>query len=183
MEGEDQIGALERHRRRLAEQRDRFSDLIGTIDRTIAGLKGETQMSNADLYKGFSPEKQTEYEAWLVDTYGGDMPERIAVSRRAWDKLSEAERGAVMDELKDIETALAQGLRMGVPPEAPALAGQVRRHKAWVAQMWDKPCPPDAYRGLAEMYLAHPDFGARFEAIEPGFTGWLVAAMKAHADA
>lgn len=183
MEGEDQIGALERHRGRLAEQRDHFNDLIETVDKTIAGLKGETHMSNADLYKGFSPEKQAEYEAWLIDSYGGDMPERIAVSRRAWDKLSEAERGAVMDELKDIETALAQGLRMGVPPEAAAVAGQVKRHKAWVAQMWDKPCPPEAYRGLAQMYLAHPDFRTRFEAIEPGFTDWLAEAMKAHADA
>ena len=31
-------------------------------------------MRNADLYKGISPDKQAEYEAWLVEQYGGDMP-------------------------------------------------------------------------------------------------------------
>ena len=49
------------------------------------------------------------------------------------------------------------------------------------AAAWDKPCPPAAYSGLADLYLSHPDFVKRYETIAPGFAEFLVAAMKAHA--
>jgi MerR family transcriptional regulator, thiopeptide resistance regulator len=55
------------------------------------------------------------------------------------------------------------------------------RHRAWVATMWDKPCPPQAYAGLAEMHLSHPDFVARYEAIAPGYSDYHAAAMQAYA--
>src|SRR5690606_4166904 len=58
LEGEDQLEVLARHREQLQAHRERLSVLIETIDRTIAGIKGEGTMSNADLYKGFSAEKQ-----------------------------------------------------------------------------------------------------------------------------
>src|SRR5687767_2624703 len=58
LEDEDQVGVLLQHRARLAAERERYGVLIETIGRTISELKGETPMKNADLYKGFSPEKQ-----------------------------------------------------------------------------------------------------------------------------
>ncbi|MBO9582487.1 MAG: TipAS antibiotic-recognition domain-containing protein, partial [Sphingobium sp.] len=42
-------------------------------------------------------------------------------------------------------------------------------------------CPPEAYAGLADLYLAHPDFRTNFDKAGEGFTDWLVAAMKAYA--
>lgn len=45
--------------------------------------------------------------------------------------------------------------------------------------MWGKPCSPAAYAALAETYLAHPDFIARYEALSPGFSRWLTRAMRA----
>jgi hypothetical protein len=47
--------------------------------------------------------------------------------------------------------------------------------------MWGKECPLASYGGLADLYLAHPDFVARYEAHGEGFTGWLTGAMKAYA--
>jgi hypothetical protein len=46
--------------------------------------------------------------------------------------------------------------------------------------MWSKECPPASYGGLADLYLAHPDFVARYEAYGEGFTAWLTTAMKAY---
>lgn len=177
----DQVGVLLRHREKLVAERARFSTLIATIDRTVADLKGEDTMTNADLYKGFSPQKQAEYEAWLIDTYGEPMQRSVEHSRKAYAKMTEAEREAVMQELKSLETGLAEGLRRGVDPQSHALDVLLDRHRAWISQMWDKPCPLEAYAGLADMYLAHPDFRTRFETIEPGFTAYLTTAMKAYA--
>jgi DNA-binding transcriptional MerR regulator len=181
MEGDDQIGALLRHRERLVAEQVRFSQLIKTIDRTVAELKGEDTMTNADLYKGFSPEKQAEYEAWLIERYGERIRENVERSRKAVAKMTETERDAQMQELKSLEQGLAEGLRRGVAPESSALDPLLERHRAWVGQMWDRPCTREAYGGLADIYLAHPDFRARYESVEPGFTDYLTAAMKAYA--
>lgn len=181
LEGADQVGVLLRHREKLEAERERFRVLIETIDRTVADIKGETPMPNADLYKGFSAERQAEYEAWLIERYGDPMKDDIARSRKAMAQMSEAEKQAVMDQLRDIETALAEGMKRGLEPASDAINGVIARHRAWVAAAWDKPCPSEAYSGLADLYQSHPDFVRRYETLAPGFTDFLVAAMKAHA--
>lgn len=181
LEGADQVGVLLRHREKLAAGRERFRILIETIDRTVADIKGETPMPNADLYKGFSAEKQAAYEAWLIERYGDPMKDDIARSQKARAKMSEAEQQAVMEQLRDIETALAEGMKRGIDPTAEPVDRLVQRHRAWVAAAWDKPCPPGAYLGLADLYRSDPDFVKRYETIALGFTDFLVTAMKAHA--
>lgn len=138
-------------------------------------------MRNADLYKGISAEKQAEYEKWLIEKYGGDMPDRIAVSRKKYDALTDAEKQALQDELMEIEIAWADAMKSGVPADAKTLDPLLARHRAWVAAMWNKPCPPDAYAGLADLHLSHPDFVKRYETIAPGFSDYHAASMKAYA--
>lgn len=181
LEGEDQVGVLMRHRERLEAEQERFRILIETIDRTVANIKGETHMANADLYKGFSADKQAEYEAWLIARDGEAMRANIEHSRKAMAKMNEAEQEAMMATLRDIETGLAEGMKRGIDPASDAIDGLLTRHRAWVAAAWDKPCPPEAYAGLADLYLSHPDFVARYETIAPGFAAWLTDAMKTHA--
>ena len=181
LEGGDQLGVLMQHRERLESHRERLSVLMETIDRTIAGIKGEGTMSDADLYKGFSAEKQAGYEAWLIEHYGPGMRDAIHHSRMRWSQQNEEGRAAAMQELQAIESALAEACRRDVDPQAGAVDGLLRRHRAWVAMMWDKPCPPQAYAGLADLYLSHPDFVARYEQLAPGFAQYLAGAMKAHA--
>jgi DNA-binding transcriptional MerR regulator len=181
LEGEDEVGVLLRHRERLEAQRERFRVLIETIDRTVADLKGEADMTNTDLYRGFSAEKQAEYEAWLVAQYGDRMKADITRSRTAMAKMPEAGQVAMMDTLRDIETALAEGMKRGVDPAGETVSRLLERHRAWVAAAWDRPCTLDAYAGLADLYMSHPDFVKRFETIAEGFAVWLTDAMKAHA--
>lgn len=139
-------------------------------------------MQDKDLYAfSMSPEKQAEYEAWLVETYGEDIHEHIAVSRRKLDVLAEDERAALMMELERIENGLAEGLRRGIPPQAASLDPLIARHHKWISAMWNQPAPLEAYAGLADTYLAHPDFIARYEQIEPGFAQYLATAMRSWA--
>jgi DNA-binding transcriptional MerR regulator len=179
--GFDRLKALQSQRERLAAEAKRYAQLVRTIDRTIASLQGDRVMKNADLYKGIAPEKQAEYEAWLVDRYGGDMEERVALSRKAYAELGEEQKQQLQDELYELEQGLAEGLRRGLPLGSPSLDPLLRRHREWVAFMWGRPCPPDAYAGLADLYLSHPDFVARYEAIEPGFAEYLAGSMKVYA--
>jgi DNA-binding transcriptional MerR regulator len=185
LEGENQIGVLRQHREKLQAERERYRILIETIDRTIAELKGEKPMANSDLYKGFSPEKQAGYEAWLIERYGEPMRSGIEDAKKAHAKLSPAEQTTFFvtqgKELYEVEQALAGALRNGVDPGSDGVDLLITRHRAWVGAMWGRPCSPERYSGLADLYLAHPDFVARYESIEKGFTEYLTSAMKRHA--
>lgn len=177
----DQLKALKSQRDKLAREAKRYARLVRTIDRTIASLNGDEAMRNAELYKGISPEKQAEYEAWLIERYGGDLPERIAVSKKKYEALTDAEKQTLQQELIDVELAWAAAMKNGVPAESKSLDPLLKRHRAWVATMWDKPCPPGAYHGLADLHLGHPDFVTRYETIAPGFSDYHAASMKAYA--
>lgn len=139
-------------------------------------------MKHADLYEGFAPEKQEEYESWLIERYGGDLRKHIDRSKAKFSALAAAEKEKIMQQLAEIEADLAEGCRRKIAADSPALAPVLERHREWVAYMWDRPCPPEAYAGLADLYLAHPDFRARYERLEAGFCDYLVSAMKAHAE-
>jgi DNA-binding transcriptional MerR regulator len=181
LEGKDQIAVLRQHREKLAAERERYRILIETIDRTIEDLKGERLMTNADLYKGFSPEKQSGYEAWLIERYGESMRAGIGHAKSSYAELSPTGQEALGKELQELEEALAGALRHGIDPASDGVDALLERHRAWVAQMWGRPCRPEAYAGLADLYLAHPDFVARYERIEKGFAEYLAGAMKLHA--
>jgi hypothetical protein len=76
---------------------------------------------------------------------------------------------------------LAAAFKSGAAPEDATNTPLLARHHAWIAAMWDRACPPDAYAGLADMYLEHPDFRTNLDCAGEGFTDWLVIAMKAYA--
>jgi len=181
LEGDDQIGVLRLHRAKLEAERERYRVLIETIDRTIAGLEGERLMANADLYQGFSREMQSGYEAWLIERYGEPVRIGIEQAGSSYAKLARTEQEALGAELRQVEAALAGAMRNGIDPAAAVVDLLIRRHRAWVAAMWGRPCSAESYSGLAELYLSHPDFVARYERIEKGFAEYLAAAMKSHA--
>jgi MerR family transcriptional regulator, thiopeptide resistance regulator len=177
----DRLQALETQKQRLLREADRYRRLVQTIDRTIADLKGERAMRNNEMYRGFAPEKQAGYESWLIQRYGGDMPERISASRRKFESLSDEEKRRLAEAVTEIEGDWAEAMRQGVPADSPSLSPLLERHRDWVASMWARDCPPEAYGGLADLHLSHPDFVARYEALEPGFADYHARAMKAYA--
>jgi hypothetical protein len=80
-----------------------------------------------------------------------------------------------------VEAALIGALRGRVDPAAAAVEALIKRHRAWVSAMWGRSCSAEAYSGLADLYLQHPDFVARYEGLAKGFAAYLASAMKLHA--
>ena len=110
------------------------------------------------------------------------MRERIEESKTKLASLGKDGVAARLAEGEDAGKALTQAFHGGAAPDDPANNPLLARHHAWIAAMWNKACPPEAYAGLADLYLEHPDFRAKFDGDGgTGFTAWLVAAMKAYA--
>jgi DNA-binding transcriptional MerR regulator len=175
--GPDRLGQLRAQKARLESEAARYRLLVETIGRTIDSLshQGEHTMEHADLYKGFSPGKQAAYEAEAASLYGKDAVDQSIAAVKA---RGPAGQQKMMDELAEIELAIAARQRHGTPASDPDLAPLVERHRLWVGAMWGKPCTPQAHAELADMYASHPDFRSRYEAIAAGFTDYLVIAIK-----
>ena len=177
----DRLQLLKAQREKIAASMTQYAAMMTTIDRTIARLEGDMTMKDRDLYSGIvSTDKQAEYEAWLVERYGPDVNAEIERGHVQMANLTEEDRRKWMDELREIENMLAEGLRRGLPPQSLALDPALERHRRWVGASQGGECGPQTYAELADVYQ-HPDFRARYEAIEPGFADYLVTAMKAWA--
>jgi len=180
-EGRDRVEILSQHRDMLTERIESSRQLLRTIDRTIAQLNGEGTMNDKDLYHGFAPEKQAEYEKQLIDHLGERAREGIEASKAHWGKLRKEDMQAALEEGGAAEMALVERFHSGDAIDAPRVTPALDRHRAWVSRMWGRECPPQAYGSMADLYSSHPDFRARYEAHGEGFTDWLAGAMKAYA--
>jgi MerR family transcriptional regulator, thiopeptide resistance regulator len=176
----DALDRLIAHRNRLQDQVHQTTDAISTLDATIAYLKGENDMAIENLYRSVRPKKQAEYERWLIDTYGVDMAAMIETSKAALES-GNVDLDVAMARLRQIETALVGLFESGLEPGAPDCHETLEAHRALMTQLWAKPCDPDGFAGLADIYMTHPDFVARYETLSPRFSSWLPAAMKEHA--
>lgn len=58
----DKIEALESHKKVLKNDLDRIKNLIKTIDKTIAHLRGKETMKLEEIFNGFTTEKQELYK-------------------------------------------------------------------------------------------------------------------------
>lgn len=179
--GFDKLETLRRQRARLEAEAKRYAGMVRTIDRTIARLKGDGAMKDADLYANvISPEKQAEYEQWLIDRYGPDMERQIERSRKRAAELKKEDWAEAMQEFDQVVEPIAEAFRRGVPPQARSLDPAIARHRDWVSWAWDNEASPQAYAGLADVY-DHPDFAARFNKMGDGFAAYLTSAMRSWA--
>lgn len=177
--GFDRMAALRRHRERLEAETRRYRKLVRTIDQTLAELEGEQQMDDKDLYKGFAPEKQAEYETYIADRFGRAELDASKARMKGWSK-DDFQRLA--DGWEEIEGGLAKALTDGLPADAEAVQALVRRQAAWIGQSWGRAPAREAFVGLSHLYRDHPDFRARYEARADGLTEYLVEAMRVFAE-
>ncbi len=176
---------LKKHKTRLEQDQRRQLQLIKTIERSIDELNGVKKMNVNDLYKGFSKEKQANYEKELIDIRGpaiaieiDEAKKKLKVDAAGGEDQLIAQR---MAELADIEGEIVLALQGGVSAESDDLDTIIGRHHNWVSQWWKKQPDQAAYIGLSQMYESHPDFVARYEALAPGLTAYLAKAMVAFA--
>ncbi|MDB5430385.1 MAG: transcriptional regulator, MerR family [Caulobacter sp.] len=179
----DRAAALKAHRKALDGEARRLKQLVRTIDDTLAALEGDKEMDDTAMYLGFSPEKQAEYEAWLVDRYGGDMRTHIDDAKAKMKDWGKGDFAVLQAEAGEIEQAMAKALATGLPADSAGVRALMGRHHAWVGRSWKKPPTRDAFIGLGDLYLENPDFKARYDAIAPGLAEYYAAAMRAFAEA
>lgn len=160
----DQVASLRRHLKSLRERRAQIDVLIATVEKTIDSLEGDKTMTDKERFEGLKREAIEQNER----TYGVEARERfgdnvidaanerlLVLDETAWNDLSKLE-AAIKEQLR---LALATGDASGA--EADAL---VRMHARWVSAHWPEGSfSLEAYRGLADGYLADQRFIAYYD--------------------
>jgi DNA-binding transcriptional MerR regulator len=176
----DKAAALRSHRDVLLKQSVRTSELISTIDRTLAHLSGSTSIKENEMYQGFDPKKQAEYEKEIIDLYGDSGREKIEESRRNTSGWSMSNYEDVQREYDELHREFTSALIQGAAADSNEVQGLVKKHHANVSKFW-KPNRAQ-YIGLGEMYCAHGDFRKMYDGFHPQLAEYLSAAIKIWAE-
>lgn len=176
----EQLEALQVHRRQLKQKVERLQTLMGTIDKTIAHLKGEATMAAHEMYEGFDPVQQAKWEQDLRDRYGEGVNSRIEESKRRVAEMSKAEMAQIQADLKARDEAMKALLTAGASPDSPETQALARKHFDWLNHFYtpDK----EMFIGLGQLYCDHPDFRKRYDALHPGMAEYWAQAMRVFAE-
>lgn len=176
--GFDNVAALRRHRRLLELKAERLSTLIGTIDKTIRGLKGEDAMlDDKDLYEGFDDETRKRYEREAKDLWGGT--DAYKQSHKRVKTMSKEQWQAVKTRGEELSLAFVELYNAGKSPDGPEALEACARWAGHLRAFYDP--TPEMIEGLGTLYADHPEFRATYDTLAPGLADWLKPAMAAYA--
>lgn len=168
------LPALESHKLELNKRIARLQRLIGTVDNTISHLKGEKEMSDKQIFSGFSEEQQEKYAAEAEQMYD---PETVRASNRKWKGYSADEKQRILDEGRQIYQDM-----IAVMPKGPASAEAQAIVARWRKNM-DYFWTPNLEQlvGIANGYSDDPRFKANFDAMHPDLAHFMQQAVAAYA--
>ena len=183
----DVAGALQAHKAKLATEARRYRRLTALIDRKIANLQTDLASQGPDGgHDGAVADRPDACRSWLIAERDEmrrliDLGQTRPSDLSDLSDLSQTDRDRVLSEGQAVEVALADEMRAGQPADSASLDDLLSRHRALIALLWARDCPPHAYGRLADLYRSHPDFRRRCEDMAIGFSDYLPAAMEAYA--
>ncbi len=177
----DARAALEGHARELRARRQHLEELIASVEKTLACMKGATTMKDEEKFQAF--------KANLVDqnerAYGKEVRERWG------DDAADASNAKVMgmsqqqyERTKELEQAIKDAILAGMEAGDPAGQDAQRAadlHRQWLCAFWKEGTySKQAHLGMVEMYVADDRFKAYYEAVAPGAAEFLRDAVQAY---
>lgn len=176
----DKVSALRSHRERLVKETERTKDLIRTIDKTLAHIQKEVPMKDNEMYLGFDPKKQAEYEREVIERWGEPAREKVAESKRRTKAWKKGDYEKVKHDYDALHRAFTKAIERGLAPKDAEVQKLVKRHFAAVDRFWT----PDrhSYIGLGKMYCEHPDFRKMYDVYHVKLAEYLAQAMAIFAE-
>lgn len=174
----NKIDALKSHKKILKNGLDRTKELINTIDKTIAHLRGKITMKDKELYYGFDAEQQKEHEKYLVKE-GIVTQELLDECNKKIKHWNDDEKNAFIKDLERIMRELIAAIEKNAEPSDKDVQVLMRQHYMWLERTWTP--TKESYIGLTELYQT-PEFRKFYDSRHPKLLEFIVAAMKIFAE-
>jgi DNA-binding transcriptional MerR regulator len=169
------LGALEEHRSSLLKKSERLSKLINTIDLTIATIKGESNMSAKEYFKGFD---ETQYEEEARQRWGETR--QYAESQKKWASYSKAQKEAIKSEGEHLFVRMVRE-DPNTAPDDPHVQAAIGEYFAYINKNFYT-CEVGHLRGLADLWVEDPRFTNNFEKIREGGADFVREAVQIFCD-
>jgi DNA-binding transcriptional MerR regulator len=171
----DVLAALQAHRGELHRRARRLARLVRTLDKTILHLKGEAEMSNSELFAGFSEEQEKQYAAEARERWGAAT---VDASYKLWHSYGPEKQAQIMAEARANTLALAAAMPQGpASPEAQAAVAAWAKHMEY----FYKPSL-ETLRGLGQMYVEDDRFAANYRPIHPDLPEFFRDAINVYVE-
>jgi DNA-binding transcriptional MerR regulator len=177
----DKVKALKAHREALLKESLRAQTLIMTIDKTLAHLEREKPMKDHEIYNGFDPKKQAEYEKYLVDNYGDHASKNIEESKNRTKDWTKEDFEKVRQDYARVHKSIKEKMENGLPEADPTVQELIKVHYEIVNRFWTP--NRQAYIALGKSYCEYSDFRKHFDSVHPRLAQYLASAMKVFAEA
>lgn len=164
--------ALRDHKKALLARIARLERLVDTVDQTIAKQKGQSNMTDEELFSNLTPQER----AYSEEAMQRWDPAVVRESQRRYKRLSAAER----QQLKEEGAALYRdwAALIGTDPASESVRQIVERWRRSIEFFWE---PEEAgLLGLAEMYSEDERFRATFDAVDPRLCDFIVKCVRAY---
>lgn len=176
--GFDKIKALESHKLILEKNIDQTKNLIDTINKTIAHLRGKQIMKLEEIFEGFDTEKQKMYEDFLIKS---GVPEaEINNTRNKVNTWTKEDWIKNKNEADGIHAALSLTIDRHLSASSPEVQKLIKQHYEMTKAFWTP--NKKSYIGLSQLYGSHPDFVEFYNKINPKLLQFLTEAMKIYAE-
>lgn len=170
--GYDRAAALREHRGKILASKRRLDTLLANLDKTIAGMEGESIMTDKEKFEGFKQglieKNEKEYGPEIRRKYGD------AAVEGSYDKLRKMDNRAYA-RTKELEEQILKGLREAMETGDPAgekAQGTARLHKEWLCMYWEN-YSKEMHAGVARMYTEDERFRDYYDKIVPGAAEFL----------
>lgn len=153
--------ALLTHLRWLQQEKHRLDRQIRAVETTIRKTEGGEQLMAEEMLDGFD---HTQYREEVEERWG---KEAYAAGDRWWKKLTDAEKAGFMRQQRQIQADYAAAFEAGEPVDGDVVQEITQRHHDWIQLGWQgREVTAEAMRGLGQMYVDDPRFGANYGGIE-----------------
>lgn len=171
----DLLSALENHRSALHGKVRRLETLIGTLDQTVACVKGEGTMSEKEIFKGFD---ESQYEDEVRERWG-DTPQ-FAESQTKWSSYSKVQKEAIKAEGGRLAVRMVSEDSNASPDDADVQAAIGEYHAYLNTYFYT--CDIGFLRGLADSWVQDPRFAVNYEKIREGGAAFVREAVQIFCD-
>ena len=161
---ETQYQVLRSQRSKLVAEQRYLDDLIKNLDKTLATMKGETQMTDTEKFATLKKEviknNEKQYGIEIREKYGDAKIDR---SNQKFNSLSENEFSHFKGLSAEILTEL-KNLANTTDIKQPAAKHLFDLHKEYLLTLWPKDqYSPEVHKNLAKMYICDERFSKYYE--------------------
>ena len=176
LQAPDMEAAFSSHLSRLKQERARLDKLISNVQKSMATMKGEASMTNAEKFEGFKQslinENERKYGKEIRERYGDEAvnSSNAALSGMTKEQYDEGERLRA-----ECEITLRRALKTGDPASELAQAA-CALHRQWLSH-YNPDYSKDYHRALGDMYVTDERFRAYYDNIAAGCAEFLRDAL------